>query len=311
MRKAAVALGLVALVAAVYGGVGGHAFLDYDDGEYVSENANVLAGLTPAGVAWAFTTGHAANWHPLTWLSHMADVSLFGASPGAHHIVNVAFHGANAILLFLALNALTGALWRSAAVAALFAVHPLNVQSVAWVAERKNLLSTLLWLLGLLAYAAYVKRPSKARFARVGACLALGLMAKPMLVTFPLTLLVLDFWPLGRIRFEGRREDFLRRSREVVGEKVPLFVLVAASSVVTWVVQSRGEATASAAVIPFGQRILNACVSYAAYLRDAAVALVALLLLSASGRDRRARRLPRRRPLSLCFHRNFPRCLLS
>jgi tetratricopeptide (TPR) repeat protein len=254
----------------VYSNVSGHAFLDYDDGEYVYENPNVLAGLTPGGMAWAFTTGHAANWHPLTWLSHMADVSLFGPSPRAHHVVNVVFHAANSVLVFLVLNVLAGALWRSAIVAALFAVHPLNVQSVAWVAERKNVLSTLFWLLGLLAYAAYARRPSKGRFALVAVCLALGLISKPMLVTFPLTLLILDFWPLRRISLEGTREESLERIRELLFEKAPLFVLVGISSVVTWAVQVHGAAVASSANFPLPDRVTNALISAALYLLDAA-----------------------------------------
>jgi protein O-mannosyl-transferase len=272
IRAAAIAAALVGLVALVYGSVGSHEFVNFDDGEYVYENGQVLAGLTPSGIAWAFTTGYAANWHPLTWVSHMADVSLFGSAPGAHHLVNAALHAANAVLLFAALRALTGASWRSAAVAALFAVHPLNVQSVAWVSERKNVLSTLFWLLAMLAYAAYARRPSPRRMGLVAGLLALGLLCKAMLVSLPLVLLALDYWPLGRFaRNDGEAGvRALERLRALLVEKVPLFVLVALSSVVTWLVQSKELATASVAAYPLLDRVANAAISYGRYLRDAA-----------------------------------------
>ena len=266
------ALGLVLLVAAVYAPVRGHEFVNLDDGEYVYENPEVLGGLGGGSVLWAFTTGYAANWHPLTWVSHMADVTLFGSAPGAHHLVNAVLHAANAVLLFAALETLTGAFWRSAAVAALFAVHPLNVQSVAWISERKNVLSTLFWLLAMLAYAAYARRPSPRRMGLVAFLLALGLMCKPMLVTLPLVLLVLDYWPLGRFgRPEGEAHGtIVERLRPLLVEKIPLFALVLLSSAVTWLVQSKALAAASAAAYPFGDRVANAAISYGRYLRDAA-----------------------------------------
>src|SRR5208282_1193673 len=171
--------------------------------QYVSENADVSGGLTWHGVWWAFTTGAAANWHPLTWLSHMLDVQLYGAAPGPHHLTNLLFHIANTLLLFGLLHRMTGALGRSAFVAGLFALHPLHVESVAWVAERKDVLSTLFWMLTLWAYVEYVRRPGLRRYGAVLLFFALGLMAKPMLVTLPFVLLLLDYWPLGRVGTGG------------------------------------------------------------------------------------------------------------
>ncbi len=197
-----VTLALIAVNLIVYASVWHYDFVNYDDYQYVSENADVSGGLTWHGVAWAFTTGAAANWHPLTWLSHMLDVQLYGLNPGAHHLTNLLLHIANTLLLFGLLHRMTGALGRSAFVAGLFAVHPLHVESVAWVAERKDVLSTLFWMLTLWAYVAYVRKPRLRRYLLVVLFFALGLMAKPMLVTLPFVLLLLDFWPLGRIAHE-------------------------------------------------------------------------------------------------------------
>jgi len=272
-RVIVLALLLAVGTAAVYLPVRSFDFCGFDDDAYVSENALVRQGLTPRGVAWAFTTFRAANWHPLTWLSHMLDVSLFGMEPGAHHLVNVAFHAANAVLLFLVLRGMTGALWGSAAVAALFALHPLHVESVAWIAQRKDVLSAFFFLLMLSAYLRYARSPSRGRLAAVTALFALGLLAKPMLVTAPFVLLLLDFWPLGR--FGGAHPDpgTLPAGhppavgvRRAVLEKVPLFLLSALSSVVTVVAQSRGGAMVPADALPFGARAANALVACAAYL---------------------------------------------
>jgi hypothetical protein len=204
-----VALSLAVLVAVVYAPVRHFEFVQLDDPAYVTENPQVLGGLTLQGGAWAFTTGHAANWHPITWLSHMLDIQLFGTTPGPHHVTNVLLHIASTLLLFGLLAWLTGAMWRSALVAALFGVHPLHVESVAWVAERKDVLSTLFWLLTMCAYVAYVRAsPVAAPSARPGrrtlfyaltlVLFAIGLMAKPMLVTLPFVLLLTDVWPLAR-----------------------------------------------------------------------------------------------------------------
>jgi tetratricopeptide (TPR) repeat protein len=263
-----------------------HPFIYFDDNRYLTENPVVQAGLSWHGLGWAFTTLHASNWHPLTWLSHMLDVQLFGMSPGAHHLVNVAFHAANAALLFLVLARMTGARGRSAFVAILFAIHPLHVESVAWVAERKDVLSTFFGLLALGAYARYVERPSLRAYALVAVGFAASLLAKPMWVTFPFLLLLLDLWPLRR--FEGRRPLSLpsppvgervddtectahRASREGRGEgwllleKAPLFALVLASSIVTMVAQNHGGAM-TGSELGLGPRLGNAAISYAKYL---------------------------------------------
>jgi tetratricopeptide (TPR) repeat protein len=262
---------LLVLVLAVYWQVGGHSFVNYDDSEYVYENPQVQRGLSKEGVSWAFTTFHAANWHPLTWISHMTDVQLFGLDAGWHHRVNVLFHLANTALLFLVLWRMTGGLWQSAFVAALFAVHPLHVESVAWIAERKDVLSTLFWLLTMGAYLGYVRRPSIWRYLPVVAFLALGLMCKPMLVTLPFVLLLLDWWPLGRMSPEGSPDTpswrfsipmFSRRLRE----KVPLLGLSAMSCIVTYMAQARGNAVTSLENVPLGYRMSNALLSYATYL---------------------------------------------
>jgi hypothetical protein len=255
MRSAAVAVGLVLFVTAVYARSGRFESLDFDDAEYVFANPNVLAGLTWHGVGWALTTYHSANWHPLTWISHMSDIQLFGAEPGAHHLVSVFFHAVNALALFFVLKAATSAFWPSALVAALFAVHPLNVESVAWISQRKSVLSTLFLLLTVGAHVSWTRRGGARRYFAVAFLLGLGLLSKPMLVTAPLLLLVLDFWPLGRRPFR-------------VLEKAPLFSLAVASSAVTLLAQSRWKAIAPGANYSIGVRTSNALVSCVDYLRD-------------------------------------------
>ena len=256
-----IALVLAVSTIATYAAVRGFDYVELDDPVYVTENAQVRAGLTLEGVRWAFTTGTAANWHPLTWLSHMLDVSLFGVSPGPHHLVNVGLHVMSTLLLFLVLNRMTASPWRSGFVAAVFALHPLHVESVAWVAERKDVLSACFWMLTMAAYAKYVRHPSRLRMAAVTGIFALGLMAKPMLVTLPFVLLLLDLWPLKRW---SRSEP--RALIPLVIEKLPLLVLTAASSVITVVVQSRGGAMAGLQTVPLGLRIENAITSATAYL---------------------------------------------
>ena len=189
---------IVLAILMVYGQVRNHAFIDFDDYEYITENPHVRTGLKFENVVWAFTSYHSNNWHPLTWISHMADVALFGLNPGGHHLVNVLFHTANALLLLLVLLKMTGALGPSAFVAALFALHPLHVESVAWAAERKDVLSCFFWLLTTLMYLRYAEKPGMGRYLPVAAMFTLGLMAKQMLVTLPFVLLLLDYWPLGR-----------------------------------------------------------------------------------------------------------------
>jgi hypothetical protein len=256
-----ISVALVAVTLATYAAVRDFDYVELDDPVYVTENAQVRAGLTLEGVRWAFTTGTAANWHPLTWLSHMLDVSLFGVSPGPHHLVNLVLHVASTLLLFLLLNRMTTSPWRSGFVAAVFALHPLHVESVAWVAERKDVLSACFWMLTMTAYVDYVRRPSRLRMAAVTGIFALGLMAKPMLVTLPFVLLLLDLWPLQRW---SRSE--LRALIPLVKEKLPLFALTAASSIITVVVQSRGGAMAGLQTVPLGLRVENAITSASGYL---------------------------------------------
>lgn len=232
-----VCLSLTATTLLVFWPVGDHGFVWYDDQNYIFRNPHVSQGLTARGIAWAFTSGAHANWHPLTWLSHMLDVELFGLErPGLHHLVNVGLHCANAMLLFLILLRMTGALWRCAFVAAVFALHPLHVESVAWAAERKDTLSTLFGFACIGLWSEYARRGGWRWYGASCAALALGLMAKPMLVTLPFLLLVLDYWPLQRL------EGSWRGLRARLIEKLPMLLLVAASSAVTFIVQDAGGA---------------------------------------------------------------------
>ena len=269
-----IVLALSLLVSGVYWQVGGHAFVNLDDDVYVYENPIVLGGLTLEGAKWAFTTFHASNWHPLTWLSHMLDAELFGPSAGWHHRVNVLLHLLNTGLLFLVLWRMTGGMWPSAFVAALFGVHPLHVESVAWVAERKDVLSTLFWILTMGAYLRYAQRPGMGRYLLVAVLFALGLMCKPMLVTLPFVLLLLDWWPLGRMSREGAPvSEQWRLAMPMVfrrmWEKIPLLGMSAISCAITYLAQAKGGAVSQFEHLPFGSRISNAFVSYVAYLGKA------------------------------------------
>ena len=253
---------LLLAVGTVFGQTIRHGFVNYDDGPYVVENPQVTRGLSADGIAWAFTHSHASNWHPLTWISHMLDCRLYGLEPGGHHLTNVLLHAATAILLFLVLLEMTGEVWPSALTAAVFAVHPLRAESVAWVAERKDVLSGLLFVATLAAYAGYVRRPfSLARYLAVVVLYVLGLMAKPMLVTLPLVLLLLDGWPLGRLHGATTANGTWKR---VILEKLPLLVVAAGSSIVTLLVQH--EALVPSEQVALSWRIANAMVSYATYL---------------------------------------------
>ncbi|MBI3191223.1 MAG: glycosyltransferase family 39 protein, partial [Pedosphaera parvula] len=266
-RVPLIVLTLVLVTVALYSPVGQYDFIYYDDPGYVSENPHVARGLSWSSLRWAFTTGHESNWHPLTWLSHMVDCQLFGLKPGPAPLVNLLFHTLNAALLFQVLRRLTGSLWRSALAAALFAWHPLQIHSVAWISERKNVLRTLFWLLAIWQYARYVQRPTKANYGLLAACVALGLMSKPMVVTLPCVLLLLDFWPLGRWPREAFTSSATFRATlgRLVGEKWPLFLLVALSCVVTILVQRAGGAVARLDNLPLQDRITNALVSYPWY----------------------------------------------
>jgi hypothetical protein len=228
-------------------------FVNFDDPGYVTSNQIVQRGITLRGLAWAFTTGHLENWHPLTWLSHMLDCELYGLEPAGHHATSLVFHGLDTLLLFEVLRRMTAAPRRSALVAALFALHPLHVESVAWIAERKDVLSTFFWLLAMGAWVGYVRRPGLGRYALVALWMALGLLAKPMLVTLPAVLLLLDHWPLRR------PQPFVKR----LIEKLPLFALSLASCVVTLVFQRRAMGSEPVA---FPLRLANAVVAYVEYL---------------------------------------------
>src|SRR6266545_5553794 len=238
--------GLAAITFGIYAQVIGHQFIALDDDSYIRENPIVNRGVTLTGLAWAFTTFYQANWHPLTWIAHMIDSQLFGLRAGGHLLVNALMHTANTLLVFYFLRQTTRARWPSALIAALFALHPLHVESVAWAAERKDTLSTLFGLLSLIAYTRYTETQSRRWYAWTGVALALGLMAKPMLVTWPFVMLLLDYWPLGRLwKSEVRGQSTCHSLggggwlvvRSVVVEKIPLFVLVTASAVITSIAQ--------------------------------------------------------------------------
>jgi hypothetical protein len=259
-----ISAGLVVLVLLIYGGTARNGFVEYDDDAYLYRNPVVGRGVTGEGVAWAFTSvGYASNWHPLTWLSHMADVSLFGMRPGPMHLVGAGLHAVNAVLVLAVLAGMTGALWKSALVAALFAVHPLHVQSVAWASERKDVLSTLFWLLVMLAWVGWARRPSPGRYLAALVLFAAGLLAKPMLVTLPLILLLMDGWPLGRLR--GLTPGGTVGAARAVIEKAPFLLLAAGSSVLTVVAQSKAIDTLTNTGL--AERAANAVVAAGAYLR--------------------------------------------
>lgn len=258
-----VMLVLVAVNLFIYAQVRHFEFIGWDDPLYVTQNTEVLNGFSYQGIQWALTTGHAANWHPLTWLSHMLDVQLFGVSPGPIHFTNVLFHTANCLLLFWILFRMTSAVGLSAFVAGLFAVHPLHVESVAWVAERKDVLSACFLLLTIWAYITYVRRPVPKQYLLVHVLFALALMAKPMVTTLPIILLALDVWPLGRAPLEKGQ---WRVWQQLLREKLPLTIMAIAVSAVTLMVQRHGGTMAGFEVFPLGTRVANACVSYVVYL---------------------------------------------
>jgi tetratricopeptide (TPR) repeat protein len=278
-REALICLVLAVSILAVYWQVTDHEFIDYDDNVYITENPHVQSGLTSKSVVWAFTTTRGGNWHPLTWLSHMIDYRLFGLNPRGHHLTSVFLHITNSILLFLALRWATSIIWPSAIVACLFAIHPLHVESVAWVAERKDLLSTFFWLLTMLAYINYTKGPKRRTYLLVLLPFTLGLAAKPMLVTLPFVLLLLDYWPLNRFqlgrdygsmknksaRFLEPRTKKLPPSR-LIAEKLPMFMLSGIFAVIALWAQEKAGALSGLEIVPFKWRIANALVSYVSYM---------------------------------------------
>ena len=251
MQLAAVCGLLVLAVALVFAQTATHAFVNWDDPQYVYENAHVRRGMSVEGVVWACTRREASNWHPLTWMSHMLDCQIYGLWAGGHHLTNVVIHAATAVGLFLVWTRMTHCLWSSALLAALFAIHPLRAESVAWVAERKDVLAGLFFVLTVWAYVEYAGRPfSRPRYLLVAACLALGLMAKPMLVTLPAVLLLLDYWPLRR----------LGAWKNALVEKLPLAAIVGLSSALTlWAQQG---SLASMKHLPLSERLANAVVAY-------------------------------------------------
>jgi Flp pilus assembly protein TadD len=270
---AAVAILLVVLAIAPYLQTLRYDFVEYDDPLYVIQNPHVEHGLNRTSIEWAFTTFRTGNWHPVTWLSHLLDANLWGANAGGHHLTNVLLHGGNALLLFFILLQMTGRLWRCALVSALFAIHPLHVESVAWISERKDVLSTFFGLLALWAYVGYARNGSIPKYLLVVVLFTLSLMAKPMLVTFPLLLLLLDIWPLQKWKLwpidsstpqSLQPEKVVRR--QVFLEKVPFLVIAATFSVVAMLSQREGRAVITLADFPIGARIGNVIVGYTLYL---------------------------------------------
>jgi protein O-mannosyl-transferase len=270
--------GLLLILAslALYNSVGSHPFINYDDDRYISDNAHVKFGLSWESVKWAFTGYDESNWHPVTWLSHMLDCNLFQLNPAGHHYMNALLHALNVALLFWLLYSATGFIWRSFMAAALFGLHPINVESVAWVAERKNLLSLFFFLLALLAYGWYASKPGIKRYAVVALVFALGLMAKPQVITLPFVLLLWDYWPLHRAGSPLCESDFStgprverRTWRSLVLEKLPLFAMCVPSAFLTFEAQNAAGAVTSFARYSLQVRVANALVSYAQYLGKA------------------------------------------
>ena len=254
--KLAICAGLVGVTFAVFGQTLGHDFVNYDDRIYILENEHVQAGLNWHSVLWAFTHVHSQNWHPLTTMSHMLDCQLFGLKPGAHHFVNVFFHSVAVVLLFAFLQSATGSLWRSAFVAAVFAIHPLHVESVAWISERKDVLSGVFFMTTLLVYFHYTRKPNVGRYVTMSILFTCGLLTKPMLVTLPIILLLLDYWPLKR--FEQMSAG------QLALEKIPLFILSAGSAIATLIAQHTG--IVGTKVLPLSWRVGNALSVYLIYI---------------------------------------------
>ena len=270
MRKDDIFIIIFIIISAcsVYAQVLNNDFINFDDEEYITENEFVKKGITEESVVWALTEFHAANWHPLTWISHMIDCQLFGLNAGRHHLINLIFHVFNSVLLYVVFRKMTGAIWQSGFVAALFALHPLHVESVAWVSERKDVLSTFWMMLTLLCYFLYIRKRKIFHYCFVVLFYLFGLMSKSMLVTLPFVLLLLDFWPLKRFHFQSTDfsvGDFFSHKRLLI-EKIPLFLLSALSCLITIFAQRSAEAIQSLAQIPLLQRIANAFVSYIAYI---------------------------------------------
>lgn len=258
-------IALAVITSAIYLQVGNHRFLNIDDDEYVTENIHVTAGITGKSIIWAFTSVEASNWHPVTWLSHMADVQMFGMNPRGHHLTNVVVHTISTVVLFLLLLRLTGKIRPGFFVAALFALHPLHVESVAWVAERKDVLSALFCFLTLLCYTEYVAQQKRSLYTLTIFIFILGLMSKPMLVTLPVIMLLIDYWPLDRYR-SGECSYGKRLLFPLLKEKIPFFVCSFFSGIITIYAQNKGGAMAGLPLVPLWFRCQNALVSYVAYI---------------------------------------------
>lgn len=261
-----ISAGIALLTVLIYAQVRHFGFVYLDDFVYVVDNARVVRGLSWEGARWALTTQAAGNWHPLTWISHMVDVELYGLNAGGHHVTSVVIHVANSVLLFAAVYRMTHGVWRSAVAAALFAVHPLHVESVAWVSERKDVLSALFWILTVHAYVSYVRKRSVERYLLVLFCFALGLMSKPMVVTLPFALLLLDYWPLKRVT--ASRGSQFYSWLGLVKEKLPLFILTVSSMIVTVTAQRGYGAVVALERFSLKDRVANSIVGYVGYLRD-------------------------------------------
>ena len=273
--KIIICIFLIVATFCIYVQVQDHEFINFDDDLYITNNLNVQTGLTSESFKWAFTTSHPPYWHPVTWLSHMLDYQLYESHPKGHYLTNLFLHIASALILLIVLLRMTGALWQSAFVAAMFAFHPLNVESVAWIAERKNVLSTLFWLMTIWAYIHYAENPTIKRYGLVFLFFTLGLMSKPMLVTLPFALLLLDYWPLRRLKLgqERDRNVFLekntaKRSKffRLVLEKVPLFLLTVGLSIITVYLESIKSVLRSMDMLSLQTRLINAIFSYLEYL---------------------------------------------
>jgi len=282
-RTAFVCLLVFFATLSIYWPVRHYNFVEFDDPDYVFDNTVVRAGLTQWGLVWAFVDAHSSNWHPLTWLSHMLDCQLFGVNTGAHHLVNVLFHCANAFLLLLVLNSLTNTFWRNAFIASVFALHPLRVESVAWISERKDVLSGFFFMLTLLAYIRYAKWPiqnsseqtklsvivSRSDFYKLSLFFfVLGLLSKPMLVTVPLVLLLIDFWPLNRFQTSNQSPAGSRKEtvRSLWLEKIPFFFFAVVFSVITYLVQKSGSPSASIKLTNYFSQVEGVLVNYLGYL---------------------------------------------
>ena len=266
----AICLLLLVTVLALYWQVHTFDFINFDDNFYVTNNPHVTSGLSTESVLWAFNSVYQSNWHPLTWISHMVDVSLYGLNSGQHHMTNVLIHTLNTLLLFFVLKCMTQALWKSAIVAALFAIHPIHVESVAWISERKDVLCGFFWLLCMWVYYWYTQKPNILRYLPIVLFFVMGMMAKPMIVTLPFLLLLLDFWPLNR--FPGKdpgifTQDIKRMYLGLIIEKIPLLILAVVSCVITYSAQKMGGALVNTHLLPIHDRISNALVSYMLYVK--------------------------------------------